>query len=69
MQIFSLKAFFESFPVLLPFLPFTVGVLGCSLIFSLSFGLFFAWCKLRRNRVVRGTAPGWKSIHFKEVEE
>lgn len=54
MQIFSLKAFFESFPVLLPFLPFTVGVLGCSLIFSLSFGLFFAWCKLRRNRVVRG---------------
>ena len=54
MQIFSLKAFLESFPILLPYLPFTLGILGCSLIFSLSFGMFFAWCKLRKNKVVRG---------------
>jgi L-cystine transport system permease protein len=54
MQIFFPKAFVESFPILLPFLPFTLGILGCSLVFSLSFGMLFAWCKLRKNKVVRG---------------
>lgn len=52
MQIFSIEAFLESFPVLLPYLPFTLGVLGCSLIFSLSFGAFFAWCKLRNSKIL-----------------
>ena len=54
MQLFSLKAFLESFPVLLAFLPFTMFILGLSLVFSLSFGLFFAWCKLRKSKIVRG---------------
>ncbi len=54
MKIFSFGAFLESFPVLLEYLPFTVGVLCLSLVFSLSFGLLFAWCKLRKNRIVRG---------------
>ena len=54
MQLFSFKAFLESFPVLLDFLPFTVFILGLSLVFSLSFGLFFAWCKLRKSKIVRG---------------
>ena len=53
MKLFSFSAFLESFPILLPYLPFTLGILGLSLIFSLSFGLFFAWCKLRKNRFVR----------------
>ena len=53
MKLFNFSAFLESFPILLPYLPFTLGILGLSLIFSLSFGLFFAWCKLRKNAFVR----------------
>ena len=54
MEIFSISAFLESLPVLLEYLPFTIGILGLSLIFSLSFGLFFAWSNLRKNKFVRG---------------
>ena len=62
MEIFSISAFFESLPVLLEYLPFTIGILGLSLIFSLSFGLFFAWCKLRKNKFVRGLVAFYVQI-------
>ena len=61
-EIFSGSAFLESLPELLKYLPFTVGILGLSLIFSLSFGLFFAWCKLRKNRFVRGLVAFYVQI-------
>ena len=54
MEIFSVKDFLKSLPILLEYLPFTIGMLGLSLVFSLSFGLFFAWCKLRKNKIARG---------------
>lgn len=53
MQLFSLEYFFSSFPKLLPYLPITLLILAVSLVFSLLFGLFFAWCRMRKNRVVR----------------
>jgi L-cystine transport system permease protein len=53
MEIFSFRYFFSSFSKLLPYLPVTLLILIVSLVFSLAFGLLFAWCKLQKNRVVR----------------
>lgn len=53
MQIFDFEYFLNSFGVCMPYLPVTLGILAVSLFFSLLFGLFFAWCKLRKNPVVR----------------
>ena len=53
MEIFSVNYFFNSFNKLLPYLPVTLMILLLSQIFALTFGFFFAWCKLRKNRFVR----------------
>lgn len=53
MQLFSFQYFISTLPKLLVYLPVTLLILAISLVFSLLFGLLFAWCRMRKNRVVR----------------
>lgn len=62
MQLFDLTYFLGSFAQLLPYLPITLMILAISLVFSLLFGLFLAWCKLRKNCVVRGVVNTYTEI-------
>lgn len=62
MQLFDLSYFLGCFAKLLPYLPITLMILAVSLVFSLLFGLFLAWCKLRRSRIVRGVVNTYTEI-------
>ena len=62
MQLFDVSYFIGCFAKLLPYLPITLMILAISLVFSLLFGLFLAWCKLRKNPVVRGVVNTYTEI-------
>lgn len=62
MKIFDFQYFLNSFGVCMPYLLVTLEILVISLFFSLLFGMFFAWCKLRKNHVVRILANTYTEI-------
>ncbi len=62
MQLFSFQYFISTLPKLLVYLPVTLLILATSLVFSLLFGLFFAWCRMRKNRVVRAIVSVYVEI-------
>lgn len=59
---FSLSAFLSSFPKLLEYLPYTLGIVVVMLFFSTLLALLITFLRIRRNGVIRGIMKTYISL-------
>lgn len=59
---FSLPAFLSSFPKLLEYLPYTLGIVAVMLFFSVLLALLITFLRERRNKVIRGIMKAYISL-------